>query len=148
VAALAKELNVSADKVKAALDASRPARPAAGSKPPARGTKPDQSALAAALADKLDIDQATVKAALDKVAAARKADETARRTAHVELLEQPREVVQRGLALPRRARREEDQSRPPGRAAPRGGCCNAPRASRATCRPAPTAAGRACRPRS
>jgi hypothetical protein len=81
VAALAKELNVSADKIKAALDASRPARPAAGSTPPARGSKPDSSALAAALADKLGLDQATVKAALDKVAAARKADETARRTA-------------------------------------------------------------------
>ena len=85
-AALAKELGVSADKVKAALDASRPARPAAGSKPPARGTKPDQTALAAALAGKLGIDQATVKAALDKVAAAHKADETARRTAQAAAL--------------------------------------------------------------
>jgi hypothetical protein len=85
-AALAKELNVSADKIKAALDASRPARPAAGSKPPASGTKPDQTALAAALADKLGLDQSTVKAALDKVAAARKADETARRTAQAAAL--------------------------------------------------------------
>jgi hypothetical protein len=81
-AALAKELGVSADKLKAALDASRPA----GTKPPARGTKPDQTALAAALADKLGLDQSTVKAALDKVAAARKADETARRTAQAAAL--------------------------------------------------------------
>jgi len=85
-AALAKELNVSADKLKTAPDASRPARPAAGSRPPDRGTKPDQTALAAALADKLGLDQSTVKAALAKVAGARQADETARRTAHAAAL--------------------------------------------------------------
>jgi protein-disulfide isomerase-like protein with CxxC motif len=108
---LADKLGVSVTKLKAALDATRPAKPSSRpsadpfvtalaaelnvsadklkaaldatrpSTPPAKGTRPDRSAFASALAGELGLDQATVKAALDKVQAAHRADETARRTA-------------------------------------------------------------------
>jgi hypothetical protein len=78
---LAKALGADATKVKAILDANRPARPARGTTPGTRPAKPDNTKLVAALASGLNIDAATVKAAFAKLDAAHKDDHGDRESA-------------------------------------------------------------------
>jgi hypothetical protein len=84
LSALAGKLGVTTSRLKAALEAIRPAKPAQrpqGGPGGARPAKPDHTALIAALASGLNLDEATVKAAFDKLEAAHQAEHKARDTA-------------------------------------------------------------------
>ena len=70
---IAGQLGVTTAQLRAAMQATRPAKPAADSGP--------RDGKASELAAALDIDVAKVKAALDKIEAAHKAEHTARETA-------------------------------------------------------------------
>lgn len=77
LAKIAAQLGVTTTQLKAAMAATKPAKPAAGTDRRAgRATE-----LATALASGLGIDEATVTAAFTKIEAARKAEHTARETA-------------------------------------------------------------------
>lgn len=78
--ALGAKLGVSVERLQAAMDATRPAKPAAGERPKA-GARPDESKLVSALATGLKLDRATVQAALEKLHAAHEAEHEARHAA-------------------------------------------------------------------